>query len=52
MSSATIIFSEEEDAKINLYKKLWDLPKYKTIKKIINDFHEVKEIIKKYEEDN
>lgn len=40
MSSIVVYFSDEEDKKINQLKQKWNLPKYKTIKKMINDFEE------------
>ena len=40
MSSMVVYFSDEEDKKISLLIQKWKLPKYKVIKRIINEFEE------------
>lgn len=40
MSSIVVYFSDEEDKRISLYMNKWKLPKYKTVKRIINEFKE------------
>lgn len=41
MVQQIVITSEEEDRNIINYSKKWELPKYKTIKKMIREFVEI-----------
>lgn len=40
MSQVNIFLSEEEEKLIKKYMLIWNLPKYRTIKKMINEFKE------------